>query len=123
MPHPNLSKEINDQIAESELQGGVWMKQPHGDAVKDQPYLPIGKNLMVQTVNTTYLIENREDGTYISGNKKYCPTPTKCNIHGSTWGGSMLKMGWIGVGMHLEFSTDKHPHRITTSEIQDVQEL
>jgi|SRR5208337_2495886 len=123
MPHPNLSKKINDQIAESELQGGVWIRKPEGAAVKDEPYLPVGKTLKVRTMNTTYLIENREDGTYISGNAKYCPEPTKCNIHGSTWGGSMLKMGWIGVGMYLEFSTDKHPYRITTSEIQDVQEL
>jgi len=43
------------------------------------------------------------------------------DIHGSTWGGSMIRERFIGRGMHLEFG---HPDfwRITTSRILDVQE-
>lgn len=121
-PHPNLSDEINNAIIESELAGGA-----------DIDKLPVGKKLMVQTQNTLYTIERREDGVYISGNKRYCPEPTKCHINGSTWGGSMIKVGYVGVGMYLEFmldvqgdrkvgSVDGHG-RILTSEIQTVEEV
>lgn len=122
-PHPNLSDDINNKIADSELLGGVWIRKPTGEAVKDEPYLPIGRTLKVQTKNTLYTIENREDGTHIQGHRKYCPVMTKCAIHGSSWGGSMLKIGWIGVGMHLEFGISDYHQTIVTSEIQDVQEV
>jgi hypothetical protein len=105
--HPNLSDKINRNIRESELTGGIMWKD-----------LPTGARAEVQTKNTLYKLEKREEGTYIEGHAKYCPTPTKCVIQGSTWGGSMLKMGWIGIGMHLEFSIER---TITTSEIQDVR--
>lgn len=123
---PYLSDDINNKIAESELLGGVWIRQPEGEAVKDEPYLPVGKSVKVQTKNTLYLVENRADGTYISGNQKYCPTPVKCYIQGSTWGGSMIKLGWIGRGQYLEVTLEEGPHAgktITTSMIQEVTEL
>lgn len=120
--HPNLSAEINNAIADSELQGGVFLKD-----------VPVGKKLIVQTRNTTYTIEVCEDGTYIYGNAKYCPAPIKCFISGSTWGGSMLKVGFIGRGMCLEFVVDVQGvrkigevdghGRITTSQIQEITEL
>src|SRR5258708_1502008 len=108
--HPNLSPEINRNIRESELSGGVWVKE-----------LKVGERVEMQTRNTLYLIEKREDGLYISGHLGYCRVPTKAYIHGSTWGGSMLKVGFVGVGMHLEFATDEHPDAITTSTIADVK--
>jgi hypothetical protein len=111
-PHPNLSKEVNDAIVESELQGGVSLDT-----------LAVGKKLQVQTKNTTYIVERREDGLYISGNAKYCPEPTKCTIPGSNFGGSMLKMNFIGRGMYMEFHTDEHPRVIVTSQIQEVTEI
>jgi hypothetical protein len=117
--HPNLSNDINKNIAESEMFGGYWLHKPEwATKAGEGPLLEAGKALRVITLNTDYLIENRPDGTYISGNAKYCPSPVKCSIHGSTWGGSMLKVGWIGLGMHLEFSIgDK---TVVTSEIQAI---
>src|ERR1700676_972149 len=79
MDHPNLSPEINAAIAESELQGGVFVDK-----------LPLGHSLRVTTQNTKYTIERREDGLYMSGHYKYCPKPVKVNILGSNFGGSML---------------------------------
>lgn len=126
MNHPNLSDDINRNIAKSEIDGGVYMHE-HPDFVcaeiKAQPVLPVGKTLLVQTGNTLYRIEKRgEKDFYISGHARYCPEPTKANIHGSTWGGSMLKMGWVGRGMNLEFSTEAHG-TITTSTIAEITEL
>lgn len=126
--HPNLSPAINDNIRESELQGGVWLempeesaKQAHAEALEKGNVLPTGKALLIQTKNTLYRLEKREDGFYISGNARFCPEPLKAYIHGSTWGGSMLKMGWVGRGMRLEFSTDLHPSVLTT-EIREITE-
>lgn len=107
--HPNLSDEINRNIAQSEADGGVSLKS-----------LAVGKALLVQTKNTLYRIEKRgESEFYISGNQRFCPEPTKTSIHGSTWGGSMLKVGFVGIGMRLEFSVEGH-RAITTSVISSV---
>jgi hypothetical protein len=111
-PHPNLSDEVNNAIVESELAGGVFLDK-----------LVIGKKLQVQTRNTLYTIERREDGLYISGNAKYCPEPVKCSIPGSNFGGSMLKMNFVGRGMFMEFHTGEHPTVIVTSEIKEVTEI
>jgi hypothetical protein len=123
-PHPNLSAEINNALASQELMGGVWLKRPSGDSVKDEPFLPVGKALKVQTRDTLYVIEKRgEDEFYISGNAKYCPKPTRCYIQGSNYGGSMLRLDYVGRGMYMEFSTDDHPRVIVTSQIQEITEI
>jgi len=110
-PHPNLSDEVNAAIAESELAGGVFLDN-----------LAVGRKLLVQTKNTLYTIERREDKLlYISGNEKYCPTPVKCIISGSNFGGSMLKMNFVGRGMFLEFVVDGKT--IVTSQIAEVAEI
>lgn len=128
MNHPNLSDDINRNIAKSEIDGGVWLQMPTGEVARKEAteggnVLTEGRALLVQTKNTLYRIEKRgEDDFYISGHARYCPEPTKANIHGSTWGGSMLKMGWVGRGMHLEFSTSAHG-TVTTSTISDISEV
>jgi len=43
-------------------------------------------------------------------------------IAGSTWGGSMLKMRFIGRGMHLEFHHPAYSAPIITSPIQEICE-
>lgn len=58
----------------------------------------------------------------ISGHPTYCPQPIKVNISGSTWGGSMLKLRFIGRGMHLEFSHPEYRTPIITSPIQEIRE-
>jgi len=108
-PHPNLSKEINDNIAKSEIDGGAWIKD-----------LKPGKSLKVQTKNTLYTIHNGEGGLTIQGHPKICPEPSPVSIHGSTWGGSMLKIGFIGRGMYMEFSTNGQQY--VTSMVQEVTE-
>lgn len=113
MSHEHLSPQIVENMEQSERDGGVWMKD-----------IPPGKNLIITTKNTTYLLEHREDdGWYLSGNARFCPSPKKASIHGSTWGSSMLKMKFIGVGMHLEFSLPDFAMPITTSTIEEIEEV
>ena len=110
-PHPNLSDAINRNIIQSEIEGGVHLRN-----------LPAGTVLEVQTQNHVYTIVSDRDGTaWISGHPVYCPDPVLVSIHGSTWGGSMIREQYIGRGMHLEFG---HPDflAITTSRILDVHE-
>lgn len=82
--------------------------------------------IIVHTKNTKYVFTHiqgrvrgqafKEDGMPI----RYLYTEEVVHIHGSTFGGSMIRTGFVGVGMHLEFSTKNAPG-ITTSEIQSVQ--
>lgn len=110
-PHPNLSDEINHNIAKSEVEGGVFTKD-----------CPVGTVLSVRTKNTAYTLDRRADDWYISGHAQYCPEPTKCAIVGSTWGGSCIKIAFIGRDMHLEVALDKQGV-LTTGTIQEVTEV
>lgn len=82
-----------------------------------------GATLHVVTKSRTYslvVLGNRE--VLISGHPEYCPAPVRVKVQGSTWGGSLLRVNFIGKGMHLEYW---HPiHKcITTSLILDVRVL
>ena len=111
-PHPGLTPETNAAIIESEINGGIYLKD-----------LPPGGTLKVITKHRVYTIHRLSNGLYIKGHPVYCSTLTKANIHGSTFGGSMIKMDYVGRGMYLEFSTAVHPKSITTSKIMDVEEI
>jgi hypothetical protein len=111
MPHPNFSDEVNRNIVQSEIEGGVYLDE-----------LSEGAVLEVETQHHGYTIVIRGRGRdLISGHPKYCPDPVPVRIEGSTWGGSMLKLRFIGRGMHLEF---RHPiyQRIVTSRIAAIRE-
>ncbi len=109
-PHPNLADRVNSNIVQSEVEGGVYLKN-----------LIPGTVLRVETQNHAYTILYQGwDQALISGHPVFCPEPVPVTIHGSTWGGSMLKSKFIGRGMHLEFG---HPdfQPIRTSRILNVQ--
>jgi hypothetical protein len=112
MPHPNLSDEVNGNIVESEIEGGVSL----GD-------LPPSTVLEIQTQHHRYTaVFLGESQALISGHPEYCPEPVLVAIAGSTWGGSMLKLRYIGRGMHLEFCHPEYRTPIVTSRIQNVRE-
>ncbi len=118
--HPNLSDEVNSNIIESEILGGADLNEWHDN----------NKMLHVITRNTHYRIKKYGAKYLIQGNAKYCPLDRVCRINGSTWGGSMLKMDYIGIGMQMEFVPMEGPtegdgargHRITTSIVEQVYE-
>lgn len=110
-PNPHFADTVNRNIIESEIEGGVYLKD-----------LEVGSFLEVETKNRIYTIEKRKDGFYMSGHPEFCPEPTKVEIPGSTWGGSMLKTGFIGRGMHLEYVVPgKKP--VTTTQIREIKEF
>jgi hypothetical protein len=112
MPHPNLSDELNRNIIESEVEGGVFLDRLQPHCV-----------LLIQTQHRWYTaVILGGNQALISGHPQYCPEPTLVNIAGSTWGGSLLKRRFVGRGMHLEFCHPEYSTPIITSRVQDIRE-
>lgn len=124
-PHPNLTDSVNEAIINSELEGGAYVDK-----------LPVGRSLRVRTRNSVYFIDRvakGKDGLLISGHPRYCPEPVKAYILGSNFGGSMLKIGFVGRGMYMEFmlavsekirpTSSIYHSTIVTSQILEVEEV
>ncbi len=110
--HPNLSDEINRNIVKSEIEGGVHLSD-----------VGPGEVLAIQTRNHDYRLVHLGDGAaLLSGHPRFCPSPTPVRIHGSTWGGSMIRDKYLGRGMRLEFG---HPEFrvVITSPIVDIRSV
>jgi hypothetical protein len=111
-PLPGVNEGINQNACPSEREEGLCL-----DSLK------VGDLLELETKSRTYFIENRGNGQIlISGHPKYCPEPTPVKLYGSTWGGVILKPGFIGRHMSLAF---RHPQHgvIRTSRIQEIRRL
>ena len=112
-PHPNLSDEVNRNIVQSEIEGGVRLED-----------LQPGSKLEVTTHNTRYqLLILIGNVSLIMGHPLYCPHPVLVRINGSTWGGSMLKVRFIGRGMCMEFVHPQYQTAIITSPIREIREF
>jgi hypothetical protein len=95
----------------SEIEGGVYL-----------PDLPQGAAVEIATTNHVYtLVKSGENSALISGHPTFCPKPVTVTVHGSTWGGSLLKQGFIGRSMHLEFRHPDYVRPIVTSRIVEVR--
>ncbi len=111
-PHPNLSDEVNRNIIRSEIEGGVFLDR-----------LQLNSVLLIQTQHRCYTaVMLGGSQALISGHPEYCPEPTLVAIAGSTWGGSMLKLRFVGRGMQLEFCHPAYSTPIVTSCVQEIRE-
>jgi hypothetical protein len=111
-PHPHFSDAINSAICQSDVHGGVELRN-----------LAFGAIVEVTTRNHTYTVENQGNGeVLISGHPKYCPEPVLVRFHGSTWGTPMIRNRYIGREMRMEFF---HPAFgvLLTSEVSEIREL
>jgi len=103
---------VNRRIIQSEIEGGVFLAD-----------LPPASVLEIQTQHHDYrAVTLSENSVLISGHPEYCPKPVLVAIAGSTSGGSMLKRGFVGRGMRLEFSHPAYRAPITTSRIEEIRE-
>jgi hypothetical protein len=111
-PHPNLSDDVNRAIVQSEVEGGVFLHD-----------LPPSTILEIQTLNHCYtaVLLGGSDAL-LSGHPQFCPSPVQVAIAGSSWGGSMLKLRYVGRGMHLEFRHPEYATPIITSPIQEIRD-
>lgn len=104
-----LAAEIRERIVRSEVEGGLRLTG-----------LKNGSRVLVQTVNRLYELHIRNGQTWISGHPEFCPRPVPVNVRGSSWGGSMLKVEYLGRGMHMEFRHPRHSV-VTTSPIVSIR--
>jgi hypothetical protein len=113
IPNPHLGDPVNRNIIQSEIEGGVYLRD-----------LPVNGKLEIQTRNRSYTLVNRGDGhVLLSGHPEFCPSPTPVKITGSNWGSSMLKAAFIGRGMHLEFQHPNYKGPIITSPILEIRQV
>ena len=80
-----------------------------------------GETLIVQTKESTYTIfitDSTKREVVVTGGK-YFPSHEKCILSGSSFGGSFLKVGWIGIGMHVEFHRSNN-RRVITSPVVTI---
>ncbi len=108
----HLESWVNHNIVRSEVEGGVYLCD-----------LAPGAEIEILTRNRRYrLVKQTADEALISGHPDYCPCPVLVKLDGSNWGGNMLKQGFIGRGMRLEF---RHPvfQTVTTSPIDEIRQL
>lgn len=113
--HPNLADHILRAINAS--RDGLQVDK-----------LEEGTKLTVETMNSVYEIKILETdqplsveisgGSLRDGNVRY-EESVPVYFVGSTFGGSMLKMNWIGKGMCMEFADNDRV--LTTSPVQNVE--
>lgn len=73
-----------------------------------------------RTLNNDYyifLIEPESGKALVQGGR-YFSQPIEATVSGSTFGGCMLKMGWLGIGLHIEICASGQ--RIVTSPVQSL---
>ncbi len=82
-----------------------------------------GMIVIAYTLNSRYKIikgfKDKYDVTIQGG--RYFPEPTEVNFAGSTFGGSMLKVGWIGYGLHMEFHIPSIKKTYTTTSVRAAE--
>lgn len=106
-----ISDDIVNNIEESEKDGGIFLDT-----------LDPGTHVIAVTRNSTYDIEILEEGKFKVQGGKYFPEPMETCFNGSTWGGSMLKIKWIGLGMHMEFMhPTKQSKTVTTTKVKEAK--
>jgi hypothetical protein len=75
-------------------------------------------NISVRTHNSCYRLVITSGTSAIVQGGQFFPDPTPARIDGSGFGGTMLKVAWIGVGLRMEiFANDQ---RIITSPVRRI---
>ena len=81
--------------------------------------LEAGSTLIVKTRRSSYrlvILDGRKQLVLIEGG--VFPEATVVRLSGATIGGSTLKLGWILVGLRIEFGLG--PRQITSSTVESV---
>ena len=82
--------------------------------------LPPGTELEVDTLNSRYrfvILDECGSNALVQGGR-YFHEEAKVRINGSVLGGTLLKSGWIGLGMCVEISAGGQ--RVSTSRVRSI---
>jgi hypothetical protein len=80
--------------------------------------LPPGTTILMRTVNSFYRFLLMASPEVCIQGGRYFPRATSAFFDGASAGGSGLRVGWIGVGLHAEFHSAGQ--RIVTSRIRSI---
>lgn len=98
-----------DGFAELSACDGIALRNLHAfDAIR------------IKTLNSEYyifLIEPESGKALVQGGR-YFAEPVEATVSGSTFGGCMMKMGWLGVGLRIELCFNGQ--RIVTSPVRSL---
>jgi hypothetical protein len=77
--------------------------------------------IQARTRNSVYeiFLLNPGSGRALVRGGKYFAEPIEATLSGSTFGGCMLKMGWLGVGLRMEIYANGH--RTVTTPLQSLR--
>ena len=104
-------KSVQQIIEEQKGRGGIDLK-----------LLNKGTKIEAQTKNTLYSIEVLENGKYLVQGGRHYPDAMPIRINGSAWGGSIIKVNWLGIEMHIEMQhPDPEKGMITTSAVRSLK--
>lgn len=88
-----------------------------GDGVSVRDLEPL-TTLHVRTCNSHYrIVISQQTAVFVQGGR-FFPETTDARLEGSSFGGSFLKIGWIGVGLCMEIWA--HGQRIVTSPVRTI---
>ena len=76
--------------------------------------------VIVKTLNSLYrvvVLEPPRPRILIQGGR-FFPQPTEALLAGASFGGSLLKLAWLGCGLRMEICSDGQ--RIVTSPVQSI---
>ena len=82
--------------------------------------LPAGAEVVVDTCHSRYrfvMLDGSGRSALVQGGP-YFPQETAAQVEGCTLGGSLLKVGWIGLGLFVELSFGGK--RIITSRVRSI---
>jgi hypothetical protein len=75
--------------------------------------------LKVETRNSIYrIVISQRTAVFVQGGQ-FFPETSAAHLVGATFGGSLLKIGWIGIGMRMEICGDAGP--IVTSPVRRIE--
>lgn len=84
--------------------------------------LSAGDVLVIETLDSSYsLVYLGAAAALLAKHSPRHAEPASVNVLGSTWGGSALQMGFLGVGMCMEFEQLDDDQVLVTSPIQSLQ--
>lgn len=75
--------------------------------------------ILVETCNSLYRIVVSQRTDVLVQGGQFFPVTSAARLAGATFGGSMIKLAWIGVGMCMEICGDAGP--IVTSPVRSIR--
>jgi hypothetical protein len=107
--HPNTCGTMEDLTLRAGVREGVAIDS-----------LEFGTTLVVRTRHSEYrlgILNGASGDVFVEGGN-LLEGVTLASLNGATAGGSALKLGWIGVGLRMEFSVGGV--RVTTSPVRSI---